>query len=324
MPKVIEYQVIVSKARTQDNKILVISASPKDHSVYVSPQQYGNDYQLWEKRQVRNGDTNAYALVNKATGTCIGRRDGTNGSKLYMGPVSEVDINDLMVWRDDRVHGTHNAINSYADWEQKVNIPGNGPYKDGQGLVTWEWSGGQHNELWVFVPDRKKITVKRMDFQMDQAIILNSVPVVSSKQIVSNNTGTEQTQKVTFTLSKGNTYSFTRERGLKISESIEFTAGLPLVGESTVEIVVEGSHTYSEESTQEETEEVSLEVPVVLPANTSIEVSAILLQGIIDVPYTVTFEIEYPDQKVEETASGKFKGVNTLTVTTEYKTIESV
>jgi len=63
---------------------------------------------------------------------------------------------------------------------------------------------------------------------------------------------------------------------------------------------------------------------VVLPANTSIEVSAILLQGIIDVPYTVTLEIEYSDQKVEETASGKIKGVSKLTVTTEYKTVASV
>ncbi|MCG7406645.1 ETX/MTX2 family pore-forming toxin [Paenibacillus sp. ACRRX] len=319
MSNVVEYNTIVSKARTHDNKLLVITASEKEDKLYVSPQQYGNDHQLWEKRQVRSGDTNAYALVNKATGTCIGRKDATNGSKLYLESVSEADVNGLMVWRDDHVTGTHNAINSYVDWEQKVNIPGNGPYADGNVLVTWEWSKGQPNELWVFVPDKKTISVKRMDFQMDKAIILNSVPIVSSKQIVSNHTDTEQTQKVTLSFSKGYTYSFTRERGIKISETVKFKGGLPLVGESEVEIVVEGSRTYSETNTQEDTQEITTEVPVVLPPRKSIEVSAILLQGIIDVPYTVTFDIEYPGKKVEETVSGKYTGVNTFTMKTDFK-----
>ncbi|WP_341277963.1 ETX/MTX2 family pore-forming toxin [Paenibacillus sp. FSL H8-0537] len=321
MADVIEYQVIVSKARTSDNKLLVITAAESGEGITILPQVYGNEHQLWEKRKVRAGDDNAYALVNKATGKCIGRKDSTQGSKIYQALVTEADVNGLMVWRDDNVAGTHNAINSYVDWEQKLNIPGDGPFKSGDSLVTWEWCHGQINELWVFVPDRKKITVKKMEFQMDSKIVINSVPIVAAKQLVTNHSNVQQTQQVTLKFSKSQTYNFKWERGLKVSETLEFKAGLPLVGDTGVKISVEGSRSYSESKTQDESQEVSLQVPVVLPAGATIEVSAILLQGVIDVPYTVTFEVEYPTGKTTETASGKYTGVNTFTVNTEYKTI---
>ncbi|MBB3108817.1 hypothetical protein FHS18_000869 [Paenibacillus phyllosphaerae] len=324
MPETVEYVVIVSKARSKDSQVLVITATTEQEKpVVAAKQEYGNEYQLWEKRQVRANDSNVYALVNKKTGTCLGRANASNGSKIVLGTVAEAKINDFYAWRDDNVPGTHNAIKSNADWEQKLNIPGNGPYSSGQGLVTWEWSRGQQNELWVCVPDSKLITLTRMDFQMDQASILKSVPVVSSKQLVTNLTAHEQTETVTFSVTKGKTYSFKREHGLKISEGITFSAGLPLVGETEVEIVVEGTHTYSEDHTEEETEEVTLEIPVTVPAQSAVTVSAIMLQGIIDVPYTATFEIKYPDATFTEKASGIFKGVNTFTVTTEFKPVES-
>jgi hypothetical protein len=299
-------------------KFWLSQRSEKGTSVYVSPQKLGNDYQLWQRKVMRK-DKSLYALVNKATGTCIARKDNSEGSKLYLAKISEADLNDRMVWLDDTVPGTYNAIRSLVDFEQKINIPGNGPYTDGLELITWGWCGEQINELWTFVEDEKTINIKKIDFQLDLAKPESNQPVVAASQIITNSTDTDQSQTVTLSFSKGHTYSFTREKGIKISESIEFKGGLPLVEESKVTIAVEGTRTYSETETQEDTEQVTLEIPVALPAGKKVQVSAILLQGKIEVPYTATFEIEYPGETVVVTNSGKYTGVNTYTVTTKFE-----
>lgn len=323
MPNPTEYYVIVGKAKSASNEVLVITAADNNASVFVAPQEYGDDSQLWEKRYVRSGDSSAYALVNKATGKCIGRKDGTNGSKLYMENVAQADINDFMVWRDDRVAGTHNAINSLADWEQKMTMPDNGPIRKGAGLITWEWSRAKAHELWVFVPDRREIKVKHIHFELDGVDPSADQPIVTDKQIVKNHTDTDQSQVLTLSYTKGLSYSFTKERGLKISESIEFTAGLPLFGDTKVKIGVEGTRKYSQTDSQDESQELTLEVPVTVPPGQTIEVSAIVLQGKIDVPYTITFEISYPgqDQKILKTASGTYSSVNAYTVFTDFKSL---
>lgn len=317
MPNAVLYHVIVSKGKA-NNKSLAITASKDDDSIFISPHQYGDEYQLWEKRFVRSKDDSAYALINKKTGKCIGRRSGANGSELYQESVAQADTSDFMVWRDDNVAGTYNAINSLSDWEQKINVPGSA-FKDKQKLVTWEWSKGADNELWLFLADKKSIKLKQIDFQLNGVSPKLDQPIVTDKQVVKNTTGIDQTQTLTMSYAKGVSYSFTNERGLKISESIEFKAGLPLVGESKVKIGVEGTRTYSQTDAQDETEALTLEVPVTVPSGKTIEVSAIIMQGKIDVPYIAIFEISYPGATEEETVSGIFSSVNSYSVFTEFK-----
>ncbi|EFM08476.1 hypothetical protein PaecuDRAFT_4665 [Paenibacillus curdlanolyticus YK9] len=311
------YHVIISKGKL-GNKSLAITASDKDDSVFISSHEYGNEYQLWEKRSVRSGDSSAYALVNKKTGKCIGRRSVANGSELYLEAASQADTSDIMVWKDDSVAGTYNAIKNYADWEQKINVP-HSRFHEGQKLVTWEWSNAADNELWLFLAEKKNIKIKHMDFQLEGVSPQVDQPLVTDKQIVKNTTGIDQTQVLTLSYSKGVSYSFNTERSLKISETLEFKAGLPLLGETKVKIGVEGTRKYSETNATDDTEELTLEVPVTVPSGKTIEVSAIVMQGKLDVPYTAVFEISYPDVTVEETVSGIFSSVNSYSVYTEFK-----
>ncbi|MWC29581.1 ETX/MTX2 family pore-forming toxin [Paenibacillus sp. MMS18-CY102] len=317
MPTETVYHSIISKGKL-GNQSLAITAKDNSDSVFLSPHKYGDEYQLWEKRAVRTNDSTAYAIINKKTGTCIGRRSTANGSQLYLENISQADTNDLMVWKDDSVPGTYNAIKNFADWEQKINVP-RSSFKDGQELVTWEWSKAADNELWLFLADKKNIKIKHIDFQLEGVDPKVDQPLVTDKQVVKNTSGIDQTQVLTMSYKKGTSYSFTNERGLKISESIEFKAGLPLIGETKVKIGVEGSRTYSQTDATDESEELTLEVPVTVPTGKTIEVSAIILQGKIDVPYTVTFEITYPGYTEEVTASGIFSSVNSYSVFTEFK-----
>ena len=162
-----DYRMIVSKAQTKDGKTLMIAAgSGNDNNVYVQlladekAPEFG--LQIWERRPTRNGK--GYLLVNKTTNTCLARANHNNGSPLILVSTSQIETNDFLVWQDDTVPGTYNAIYSYADREQKITIPGNGPYTAGQRLITWEWERAASKELWRQVPYLKSDEVVDIDF----------------------------------------------------------------------------------------------------------------------------------------------------------------
>jgi hypothetical protein len=324
-------QIIVAQALSDQGSTLAITAGSAgdasnegaDNRVYVKNLDYTNPLQKWEFREAR--PDGAFALINKVRGLCIARDSNHQGANLILVPVDQIAINDLAVWRHDSVPGTYNAINSYADWEQKINIPGNGPYRNGQELITWEWSGGEPNELWVAVSDTTRTTINSIDFSIDQGVIQDENPLVAGMQTVSNNTGQDQDQKLSFSFIESHTYSFKQERGLKVSESIEFKAGLPIIGESKVAIKVEGSWTFSETHGQSKEHQVSVEVPVKVPAHTAVRVSVIILRAQLNVPFNAVVHYEYPDGSSDDkSTSGLFTGVNGYTVATKFEEIGSI
>jgi hypothetical protein len=158
------YINIVSKAKDPDGRSLAIADG--GYNVIVDALSETSDSQLWERRAFPDG---SYALVNKASNMCIARQYPGNGSPLQPMPVSVLP-NPLAQWRDDNVSGPYNAINSLQDWEQKINIPGDGPYYEGQPLITYKWSGGADNELWEQVPSKAPVyTLKTIDFDTTKA-----------------------------------------------------------------------------------------------------------------------------------------------------------
>jgi hypothetical protein len=142
------YEVFVSAARAQDGRQLAISVSADkaDTAVYVR-YATGSDLQMWERRLVRQ---DLFALISRQRpDKCIARKNASNGSPLILVDISQISTNSLCLWRNEgNLRGFH-PINCGVDWEQKINIPGNGPYRDGQTLITWEWSGARPNEMWM-------------------------------------------------------------------------------------------------------------------------------------------------------------------------------
>lgn len=318
-----DYRMIVSKAKTADNKTLVIAAAGgTDNKVYAQLQVSGADasfdLQLWERRPVRDGK--GYVLINKATGTCLARANHNNGSPLILVKTDQIETNDFLVWRDDTVQGTYNAINSYVDWEQKITIPGNGPYRPGQQLITWEWNQGASKELWRQLPYLRSVELKKIDFNLDAGEILDLTPKVVATQTVTNNTPLEQEQSVTLTYAKSHRYNFQHERGFKLSEEVEFQGALPLIGQSKIKVAVEGHWKFTQEAESTTQEQVEVHVPVKIPPHSSVEVSAVLLSGELDVPYTAIFKVTYWNEEVVEQGTfGRFVGVNSYNVVTRYK-----
>lgn len=166
----LDYRVIISKATTKDGKRLAIAAGGgTDNNVYVqlwaAEKEPEFDLQIWERRPTRDGK--GYLLINKTKGTCLARANHNNGSPLILVGTYQIETNDFLVWEDDTVPGTFNAIKSYADREQKITIPGNGPYTAGQRLITWEWERGASKELWRQLPYLKSEELMDIDFDID-------------------------------------------------------------------------------------------------------------------------------------------------------------
>lgn len=307
MPGIV-YRKIISKARSDRNLSLALTAG-EDGNVYVETLDYSNPLQSWEYRQAR--PDGAFAIINKQRSLCIARDANHQGSHLMLVGLDQIAINDLAVWRHDTVQGTYNAINSYADWEQKIGIPGNGPYRDGLQAITWEWDGGADNELWVDVEDARRATMRSIRFSIDQGVIEDQTPLLVDTQKVVNNTGLEQSQTIRFSFIETHSYSFQQERGLTISEEIEFKAGLPLIGESKVTIKVEGSWKFSETSQEGETKEVEVEVPLRVAPYSAVQVKLLVLRGQLNVPFEAVVRYDYPDGSFEDkSTSGLFIGVN--------------
>ncbi len=111
---------ILCKATAGNGAVLAIAAG----EIYVSVAEYkiGDDTQLWQRWALADG---AYALINKATRLCLFRQ-GPMGDSLVLVPFARAAADPFGQWRDDKVPGDYHAINSLADWEQKINLAGDG------------------------------------------------------------------------------------------------------------------------------------------------------------------------------------------------------
>ena len=306
----VAYQTIVSQASDADGKGLAIAAGADnaDIRVYVKTLDYRDELQHWELRARSDG---AFAIINRVRGLCVARAGNVQGAPLVLADLGRIAVDNLTIWRNDNVQGPYNAINSFADWEQKINVPGNGPYQSGQTLITWGWSGGSPNELWTKVLPVSKISIKSIEFDIRAGTARDDSQLAAGTQVVTNGSGQDQEQKVAFRFVEARTYRFEREHGSRVGESIEFEAGLPIVGENRAIFPIEGRWTYSEGEDQTSEQEIAVEVPVTVPAHTSLRVSLVVLRGRLDVPYQAVFTYHYADGTTEDRAtSGRFTGIN--------------
>lgn len=150
------YSFIVSKARGPGDELLALGSSARyahARCVTLDRLDHQNGAQWWERRARFPNDPKVFGLRNKEYRTWMKR------APAVINPEDTLELLDLppegpngewTSWRDDNVAGPYNALVSFQDWEQKINILGRGPYKPGSHVAMWEWSGGAVNELWHF------------------------------------------------------------------------------------------------------------------------------------------------------------------------------
>ncbi|TSD87036.1 RICIN domain-containing protein [Mycobacterium sp. KBS0706] len=91
-----------------------------------------------------------FSIVNKTSGLLAYVNGYGNGARLLQRPASQ--MNTDAVWTYG-ASGTFQAIRPWADSDQNWNVFGN-PHpipKGPLGMGTWNWGGGQANEVWQTV-----------------------------------------------------------------------------------------------------------------------------------------------------------------------------
>jgi hypothetical protein len=100
------------------------------------------------------------ALANVQTGMSPYVPVG-NGNPVTQVPLTQLSANS--VWSLGGDEGNrYFALRPVEDTGQNLNIPGDGPYTPGMGLITWGWGGGDSNEVWTWmVPSATPVAAAR-------------------------------------------------------------------------------------------------------------------------------------------------------------------
>ncbi|MDC3960451.1 RICIN domain-containing protein [Polyangium jinanense] len=300
MPEV-EYFFIISKARGPGNAALVLSASSSGGAdVVVATLDYQDEKQMWEKRLRRADDTAVFALVNKARGTCLARASADNGAALVLVPVGRIPSDDLAVWQHDHVEGQYNALVSVQEWEQKVNIFGDGPYTSGSRTVSWHWDGGSDNELWRFFSSNRQIKLKRIEFMLDASQLVEQPPTVLYNTRIVNNSDQEQEQLFEYTTSSTKTETYSASAGLELSAQYEIQVGAPLAVSSKVTLGAKVTTTITFGRSHETSEEIKVSAPVKVPPRSAVQANILVQSSTIDVPFRAVYDVTYEDGVTQE------------------------
>lgn len=319
MPENVEYFYILSKTRGPGNVALALSASPSGNGdIVVATHSYQEERQMWEKRPRQANNPAVFGLVNKATGTCLARASADNGAALQLVPVARIVSDDLAAWQDDTVEGQYNALASLQDWEQKINIFGDGPYVSGSRCISWHWDGGSDNELWRFAVANREITLKRIEFKLDEGNVLKMPPSVFYRTRLVNSTAVEQVQSFKYATTKTKTETYSASAGLELSVGYQVEVAAPIV-KTTLTYGAKVSTTITFGRTEETSEAVELDTPVKVPPNSAVKAQVIMKHSKIDVPFRAVFDVKYDDGSTQEVVkTGVYDQVAFYDVDTEF------
>ena len=122
-----------------------------------------------------------------------------------------------------------------------------------------------------------------------------------------NNTAVQQSTSIGGSKTVTNTHSWSITTGLKVS--LKTKAGVPLIGES--EITVEGSFSFTTNSTETTTEVFSWQQPVLVPAKSEVVATVAVTKTRLEVPYKIVGDYVYDSGfRAPGSEGGMFTGVN--------------
>ena len=207
----------IEAAATYNGTNLYLSVDPNNPNGQLVVEPFAtNDAQIWLRaaNSSSSGVTN-YTYVSQLSGLMMYAPGGNGGLVTQTNLLSQNTD-----WYDgtDEGNGYH-AIQFGPDIGQNLNIPGNGPYPFGAGVITWGWGGGAPNEIWRFLPTapppqrpcliRSKITYNSAN------MVLSANPTNAGGEVVLEPYTAGQTREVwienTFPRVSGNSYVYVNQ-----------------------------------------------------------------------------------------------------------------
>jgi len=298
------------------NSDWVLTAAPDNTNVRLT-HKTGAFNQLWTARVDSRG---GFFLVNVANDRVL------KHTRLQGGTVQLATSNlgdPAMLWKIDKFGGdglNNIGLTTLGDWEQKLNVAGNGPYNESSKIIVWEYSRAAHNETWSLIADPGTFTVQDIQYDLGAARINLNMPPRSSVAVRAPNslsTPIRTTLKLSRTeaSSRGFSYSQTDSKMLSITNTFraQLTVKKIVEVENSTAVTVETKteNTFGRTEETSETNEVAMEVEVEIPGNKTYEYQVQSFHGEVVVPYKARLARTLPTGQVEYTnITGTYRNVS--------------
>jgi len=150
--------------------------------------------------------------------------------------------------------------------------------------------------------------VDKVEFDLDAGTISSATPVVLTRQTFTNDTSTEQEMSFSVNRSVATSSTFEYSTGFTVTTGMKFNVGIPFIADNTFSVEVPGSNTWTWGSATEYSTQYTATFPVKAPAHTAVHVSAVVTQGMLNVPYTMHLSSKSSGVKTQTT--GTWHGVS--------------
>lgn len=279
----------------------------------------GSIGQLWMREDDPRG---GFFVVNVGSGEVL-CRTRLQGGEVVLKAKSLAD--SAMLWKIDPFGGgTWLGLTTFDDWEQKLNLAGNGPYNENSSVIVWEYSRGAPNERWQIVPDTGLITVESITYDMPRAQVSHLDPALCEATVIDNLAGAiaiETSVELARSVSVSRQFTYTHQTSdtLKIATKLGSKLSVDKIAEVSGEISVERTKgttiTFGQQTTESTLVSDKLTVRVTVPPRTRYEYMVRVSYGRVSVPYTATLSRVLPNGTTERS---EVKGIYTNVNSTRY------
>jgi hypothetical protein len=271
--------------------------------------------QLW----VREDDAarGGFFLRNPFVDRCL-RAGSSQGGQLTMASKNMGDAE--FIWRKEQ-GDNWGCLNKLSDWEQKMNVAGNGPYNENTPIIQFSYDRGSDHELWKLVQYDPNFGPTAVTYDEGAQHLALGEPITADVTNLDNrsstarlnatvtlHTTTQKTETHSVSDTTQNTLSAAQTFGAKFSVEKVFE-----VSESgTVTATQSTSRTIGDQTSVSTTIDISASANIMVEPGKSYNVSLMARHCTLTVPYTATVTRRAVDGKpgASYTISGTYRYEN--------------
>jgi hypothetical protein len=279
--------VIQSKISNSD---WVLTAKPDDSHVHLDHNAV-DPRQLW----VREDDAarGGFFLRNPFLDRCL-RAGSSQGGQVTLAPKSMADAE--FIWRKEQ-GDNWGCLNKLSDWEQKLNVAGNGPYNESTAIIQYGYDRGSDHELWKLVQYDPNFGPTAISYDTGRQQLVLGEPITADVTNLDNRSSTAQlnaTVTLHTTAQKTETHSVSDTTQNTLAVALTFGAKFSIekvfeVSESgTVTETQSTSRTVGSQSSVSTTIDISASANIVVAPGKNYNVSLMARRCTLTIPYTAT------------------------------------
>ena len=301
--------VVQSKVGNSDWVVTIKNSTPnisdwthQSSGLHIDHNAY-SDAQLWMKEDDARGGFFLRAPTIESstcpTGICM-RAGGSQGNGAPT-LVPKTMADPELIWRKEQ-GDDWGCLNKLPDWQQKLQLAGDGPYDENSQLCNYEYDNGSDHELWKLVPYTPQYSAASIVYGETQ--LSKGDPITATSQVFVNHSATA-TADFTATLSTSQAQSHTHSvsdtsaKSLSVTQAIgaKFTIDkvLEVSETSTISATSSQSTTIGDQDTVSNTVTATTSVKVTVPPAKSYEVALLANRCTLVAPYTATLTRMKPD-----------------------------